>query len=338
MGKIFDALKKIESDSSIIEPEPDIKPKFESADTDTDPDYDIKPKHADTKLTDEQIDNNDIGKCSDNKKPDISNCKKAVSFAKKRPEQSNFTVDVVKPECDISKIDQNLITLFKPQSFQAEQFKMLRTNLLFPSSGKPPRAIMITSAVPGEGKSFVAANLSICIAQNINEFVLLMDCDIRKPSVHNRFGFGKVPGLSEYLSDGSDFASLLLRTNIEKLSILPAGMPPHNPSELLSSEKMSLLFDEVKKRYNDRYIIVDAPPPLLTSEASALARQVDAVLLVVKYGHTPRALISELIEIVGKEKIFGVILNWFDALSPTYYGKKAYGKYGKYHEGYYKEG
>jgi len=228
-------------------------------------------------------------------------------------------------------LDENLVTLLNPQSFESEQFKILRTNLLFPVSGKSPRCIMITSALPGEGKSFVSANLAISIAQNIDEHVLLMDCDIRKPTMHSAFGFVDVQGLSEYLSKGISLSSLLIKTDLNKLTLLPAGSPPANPAELLSSQQMSELIKEVKERYNNRYIIIDSPPPQLTAETSAIARHVDGIIFVVKYGSTPRHIVTKLINILGKEKILGVVVNYFDARSSMY---NRYSKYGKYYQKY----
>ncbi len=241
------------------------------------------------------------------------------------------------------RMDSNLVAYLKPHSFEAEQFRMLRTNLLFPISGKSPRSIMVTSALPEEGKSFIAANLAISIAQIISEHVLLIDCDLRTPCLHTRFGIGDVPGLSEYLSHGSHFeaaghkkfgdvpelseflsdgvflASLFLTTKVNKLTILPAGSPPNNPSELLSSKQMSELLRKEKTRYSNRYIVIDAPPPKLMTESSVLARQIDGVLIVVKYGSTPRKLVSDLVDILGKEKIIGIVFNGFEG----------YGKYDK---------
>jgi exopolysaccharide/PEP-CTERM locus tyrosine autokinase len=232
---------------------------------------------------------------------------------------------------DSSKIDKNLITLLDPQSFEAEQFRMLRTNLLFPVSGKPPRSIMVTSAVPSEGKSFVAANLAISIAQSIQEHVLLIDCDIRLPSIHKQFGFGNVPGLSECLSNGTPLSSIILKTKVDKLSIVPGGKSPHNPSELLSSQQMSELLRETRDRYSDRYIVIDSPPPKLTAETNAISRQVDGIVLVVQYGSTPRQMVSDLIEKMGREKLFGIILNKLDIRFSSYYGMGKYSKYDKYY-------
>ncbi|WP_246556199.1 polysaccharide biosynthesis tyrosine autokinase [Desulfonema magnum] len=217
-----------------------------------------------------------------------------------------------------SELDKNMVMLLKPRSFEAEQFRVLRTNLLFPTLRDPPRSIMVTSATPGEGKSFVSANLAISIAQNVdNKYALLMDCDMHRPCLHNRFGFGDKPGLSEHLSSDVPLSSLFLKTKVKRLTILPGGKPPHNPSELLSSEKMSALLKEVQSRYNDRYTVIDSPPPKLTAETNVIAKQVDGVVLVVKYGVTPRKLVAELIEIIGKDRILGIITNWADT-STTY--------------------
>ena len=229
------------------------------------------------------------------------------------------------PPSHNERMDPNLVSLFNPQSFEAEQFKILRSNLLYPVSGNPPRSVMVTSPLSGDGKSFVASNLAISVAHNINLHVLLMDCDLRRPSIHTRFGFDDGPGLSDYLSKGTSLSDLLIRTSIDKLTILPAGRPPDNPSELLSSERMSELLAEATARYHDRLIILDSPPPSMTAETSVLARWVDGVIIVIKYGETPREGVTDVIEKMGKEKIIGAVINSFEVYSSRYYGKY-YGK------------
>ncbi len=257
---------------------------------------------------------------------------RAAGRIKEEDVQPGVSEPLSEPLYEYSNIDKNLISLVKPLSFEAAPFKMLRTKLLFPASGKPAQSIMVTSAVPGEGKSFVSANLAVSIAQSINEHVLLIDCDIRRSSIHKYFGFVDVPGLSEYLSKGTPLPDLLLKTELNKLTILPGGFPSPNPSELLSSEQMRKLLEEVKARYSDRYIIIDSPPPKLTAETEAMARRVDGIILVVKYGSTPRGLVAELADIVGKDKVLGVIVNWFDMRASSYYGYGKYSKYGKYYD------
>jgi len=316
LGKIYDALEKSKENrkASVAVNEMPDTPANESADS---TDHLKKP----------------ISLYSDVKFPDVSNkphksiesldrTKEAVSFAK------------AEELYDENHFDENLVTLSQPQSFEAEQFKILRTNILFPSSGKSPRTIMVTSTMPDEGKSMVSANLAISIAQSIQEYVLLIDCDIRRPRVHTQFGFGGVPGLSEHLSNGIPLSSLILNTKVNKLSILPGGKPPHNPSELMSSQNMSRLLQEVKYRYSDRFIVIDTPPPKLTAESSALSRQVDGVLLVIEYGRTSREMVLDLINILGKEKIIGIVFNKLDMRFSNYYGLGKYKTYSKYYRKY----
>jgi exopolysaccharide/PEP-CTERM locus tyrosine autokinase len=240
------------------------------------------------------------------------------------PSEKKFTLGKAPEKYARREIEKDLVTLMNPQSFEAEQFKILRTNLLFPESGKTPRSVMVTSAVPGEGKSFVSANLAVSVARHVNWNVLLIDCDLRRPSVHKQFGFKNVSGLSNYLANGTDLEPLLLKTGIDNLTILPAGKQVDNPSELLSSERMAALLEEVAERYNDRLIILDSPPPKLTAESAALATYVDGILVVVKYGSTPKDIVTELIGKLGKDKILGAVVNNFDAGTGRY-RKKYYG-------------
>ena len=220
--------------------------------------------------------------------------------------------------------DPNLVAFYNPQSIEAELFKVLRTNLLFPANGRPPKSIMVTSAGPGEGKSLVSANLAVSIAKGIEEHVLLIDSDLRKPSIDNYFGIVQAEGLSEYLTIGRDVSRYFTKSPVEKLTILTAGEPPANPTELLTTQKMKVLLDEVSQRYADRYIIIDSAPPAVASETAAVAKYVDGIIIVVRAGKTPRHAISEVIEQLGKEKILGIVLNHSDQNMKKYYG---YGKY-----------
>jgi len=229
-------------------------------------------------------------------------------------------------------VGENLVSEFAAKSYAAEQFRMLRTNLLFPADGKSPRCILVTSALPDEGKSFVSANLAITFAQNIDKHVLLVDCDMRRPTVHTLFGYASAPGLSDHLAHSRPLEELILRTPYERLRILPGGAPPPNPAELLSSNRMADLIDEIRYRYDDRYIIVDSPPPHLTAETSAMARLVDGILLVVRSGSTKREMVEDVVEKLGREKILGLVANWVDERVFTYYGKGQYAQYGSYYQ------
>ncbi len=231
---------------------------------------------------------------------------------------------------DAQHADPNLIVYTQPDSFEAEQFRMLRTNILFPETGKATRSIAVASTSPAEGKSFVAANLAISIAQNIDKYVLLIDCDMRSPSIHQLFGCGPVAGLSNYLLHGQPLQSLIQKTFIERLSILPGGPEPPNPAELLSSGRMTDLLGEVTQRYSDRFIIIDTPPIQLTSEAQAMVKFVDGVLLVIRFGRTSRSTVTKVAQSIEKDKLLGVVGNFADRgkIYKNYAGKYA-GYYGR---------
>jgi protein-tyrosine kinase len=162
--------------------------------------------------------------------------------------------------------------------------------------------------------------------------VLLMDCDLRSPTIGSLFGYTNKDGLAEYLSNEKPLSSLILSSVLDKLKILTAGTIPKNPSELLSSEQMRNLIHEVKLRYSDRYIILDTPPPYVTSETSALARQVDGIVLVIRQRKTRKQDVHDIIDIYGREKILGVVFNDAKKIFNYGYGKYGYG-YGKYRYG-----
>jgi capsular exopolysaccharide synthesis family protein len=234
----------------------------------------------------------------------------------------------VRPEA--GRIQPDLVSLLEPEGPEAELFRVLRTRILFPPGGKrPPRTILVTSALAEEGKSFMAANLAVNIAQNVDEHVLLVDCDLRKPTICAKFGFGRVKGLSEYLSNGTELAPLLLKAGVEKLTLLPSGTPPSNPSELISSAKMAALIQELRARYEDRYIILDSPPPMMAPETSAIAQWADGILVVVKYG-TSMELIEELLTHLDRDKLIGAVINKFDQREFRRYAYRKYYHYGKY--------
>ncbi|MFX0202575.1 MAG: polysaccharide biosynthesis tyrosine autokinase [Candidatus Hodarchaeota archaeon] len=217
-----------------------------------------------------------------------------------------------------------LVALSAPESLDAENFKTLRSQILFPRDGERPKTIMVTSTFPREGKTFVAANLAVSLALGINEYVLLVDCDFRNPNLHEMLGYSNLEGLHEYLTGGRKLADLLIRTKIEKLSLLTAGSIPSNPTELVSSTMMKDFLEEVKGRYRDRFIIIDATPSQVTAEANVLAKYVDGIIFVVMAQKTPRETIQSAIENLGKKKILGVVFNGYSKAEKSYH--KYYGK------------
>jgi protein-tyrosine kinase len=224
----------------------------------------------------------------------------------------------------------DLVAIAEPNSLASEQFRKLRSQLLHLKITGPMTAIMVTSATQGEGKTFVASNLAIGIAQDLDLHALLVDCDLRKPSVAGHFGFEAGSGVSDYLIDARqrDISEFIVKTGIEKLSFLPAGTLVENPSELIGSNRMKELVQELKNRYSDRYIIFDSAPILATSESEVLAKLVDGVILVVRAGVTSRDEILQALNPLGKEKLLGVVLNQLEFKLPSlfsrYFGADGY--------------
>ncbi len=191
----------------------------------------------------------------------------------------------------------------------AESFRTLRTRILHPGTQKAPKSLLVTSATPGEGKSFVCANLGIALAQGVDYYSLMVDCDLRKPTLHKLFGLSVERGLVNYLRDGDELSEMIVPAGIESLSVLPAGPPPVNPSELLGSGSMSRLLNELENRYDDRILILDSPPLQAASETAILAQHVDGVVLVVRWGGGRREHIQKLVDLIGRDRIIGVVFN-----------------------------
>jgi exopolysaccharide/PEP-CTERM locus tyrosine autokinase len=192
---------------------------------------------------------------------------------------------------------------------------------------------MVTSAVKGEGKTFVSANLAAGIATDLRAHALLVDCDLREPSLSKWFGLPKGRGLSNYLMGNGDYSEFTMETGLEKLSILPGGEVQDNPTELIGSKRMETLVRNLKSKYSDRYIILDTTPLLVTTEPEVLAKLVDGILLVVRAGVTPRETVEQAIRSLDKEKIIGVVLNDINFKSQGLYSRY-FGSDGYYYYGY----
>ena len=225
------------------------------------------------------------------------------------------------------KLSDSLVMLSSPDSADAETFKVLRGQILFPKDRKVPRSMLVTSTFPAEGKTYVAANLAATLALSVDDYVLAIDADLRRPRIHRLFGYSKVQGLHEYLVGGRKIEELILKSGIEKLSILPAGKPPRNPTELLSSNMMIKFLDEVKERFHDRFLIIDSPPSSVTAETKFLAQQVDAIIYVVMANKTPRKDIEKAIDNIGRDKILGIVFNGYEQVRKSYHS---------YYDRYYK--
>ncbi len=231
--------------------------------------------------------------------------------------------------------DERLVKVTALGSAEAETFRSLRSKILYPTNGKPvPRTIMVTSAAPSEGKGFVSANLAISLARGMDQYSLLVDCDLRRPSLAKMFGLNSEFGLVNCLQERKGVENYLQKTSIDKLSLLASGRSPANPAELLGSTRMEDIISELADRYDDRLIIFDSAPGQVASESFVLAKRVDCVVLVVRYGKSHRNHVKNVVEAVGKEKIIGVV---FNGVKTSMLEKKVFGDYDSYGDYYHHE-
>lgn len=234
-----------------------------------------------------------------------------------------------------SKEAVELVTQSRPKSQMAESYRALRTSLLLTSLGGPPKVILITSALPQEGKTTTSINSAIVLTQKGTR-VLLIDADLRRPSIHKTLGMGPGSGLSNVLTGSATLRQAIVRSPIlPDLFVLPAGTPPPNPAELLASTNMKDVLDELRQQYD--HIVVDTPPTLSVTDAVALSTIADRVLLVIRSGQTTKQALRRARDILlsVNAPVCGVLLNAVDLRSPDYYYYYEY--QGKYGHGYYTE-
>ena len=230
--------------------------------------------------------------------------------------------------------DERLVLATTTTGAVAESIRTLRTRILYPVIGEPPRTLLVTSASPGEGKSFICANLGISLAQGVDDYCILVDCDLRRPSLHQVFGVSNERGLVNHLQQNIAAEELIIKSGLDKLSILPAGPPPVNPAELSGSDSMIKLVNEMKARYDDRFVLLDSPPLHAAAETAVLAQHVDGVILVIRQGKSRREHVKALADTIGRDKIIGVVFNAHETnvLDTTIFGYQDYKAGYYYHE------
>jgi capsular exopolysaccharide synthesis family protein len=193
-------------------------------------------------------------------------------------------------------IDPHLVVHHEPQSAVAEQYRSFRTNLVAMNSGGAPRALAVTSTIKGEGKSVTTANLALALAELPDTRVLVVDADLRAPAQADLFAIPREPGLADLMLDFAPLDRVIARTAIPGLSLLPAGKPVRNPSELLGSSRMGDLVSALKAEYN--YILFDSPPSLPFVDAAVLGHRLDGILFVVRMEKTPRNQVTRALELL----------------------------------------
>lgn len=227
---------------------------------------------------------------------------------------------------ELPKEDDNILDLTL-NPFALEEFRKLKTQV-FHRLPNPPHTILVTSALPREGKTVVALNLAKTISVEIHKKAILVDCDMRKSGI--RFdGIINSKGLSDYLSNGVSLSSILVDSGIENLRVILSGKITNKSTELIGSKRMGELIESLKGSESDTYIILDSSPIISTSEPALLSKLVDGIILVVMADYTPRETVQRALKSIDSPKIIGIVFNQVDIRSPSYYSKYYYKYYGK---------
>ena len=221
-------------------------------------------------------------------------------------------------------MEEASIPIAGQNSFAEEQFRKIKT-CIFRRSPNPPRLILITSAAPGEGKTTVAVNLAITISHEIHKKVILIDADLRKPSIL-REKYLNSRGLSDYLAGQLPAGEILTNFEDDNFMVIPAGTRPQKPAELIGSKKMKELIKTIRENNDDQFILIDSPPVLSASEALLISEWVDGIILVIMAGQVPKPAVRRVIDNLGREKIIGVVFNQKN-LKPS---KHYYDRYYRY--------
>ena len=205
------------------------------------------------------------------------------------------------------RLNPVLVAGLAPKSLAAEQYRQLRTRLSHAEGASTLRTVLITSPQKGEGKSVTAANLALTMAQELQRRVILVEADLRKPSLQQLFGLPPGPGLAEYLSGAVELKDVMRFLPDHNLTVIHAGSAPTNPAELLGSTAMRRLLDQLRTRY-DR-VLLDTPPVLPLADVAVLAPLVDGTLMVVRAGVTPKPAIENALRAFDSSRLLGVVLN-----------------------------
>jgi protein-tyrosine kinase len=219
-----------------------------------------------------------------------------------------------------------LVVSEDPRSFPAEAYRVLRTNLHYANPDAPLRRLLVTSTAPGEGKSTTLANLAVTLAQ-AERSVLVVDADLRRPVIHQIFHQRMSPGLTSYLAGDALLEAVIVKTAIPNLALVPSGPTPPNPAELLASRRMREFLEHVGDRFD--LVLLDSPPVLAVTDASALAGMTDGVIFVVGAGQVPYSTVRRAktqIE-AAQGRILGVVVNQFEARASDGYSKAYYQRY-----------
>jgi protein-tyrosine kinase len=219
-----------------------------------------------------------------------------------------------------------IVTPNAPRSNIADQYRVIKRPLILNAVGKGAvplnhgNLIMVTSALSGEGKSYTSINLAMSIAAELDHTVMLVDADVARPSILRMLGLPPGPGLLDLLEGRAEMSQVLQRTNIDKLTLLPSGTPHPRATELLASEAMRQLLDDIATRYHDRIVIFDSPPLLLTTESRVLASHMGQIVVVVNAGKTLQADVQHALSTIESCPVRLMLLNKAQSAADGAYG------------------
>jgi len=250
------------------------------------------------------------------KKANIENSRirvRRIGAVEKKVKNNNWKppvyTDSAKIELDHKGLLDNRCICILPDAPELDSYKVLRTRIQQLTKAKGLNTVMITSADPGEGKTLTAVNLALTFARAYNQTVMLVDCDLRRQSIQKVMGFKSNAGLIDYLVDGRPLNEFIVWPGIDKLTLISGGRTFEDSSELLSSPRMKNLVQELKTRYDDRYIIFDVPPILGCADALALTPYVDCIIMVVAEGKSSMRSVQKALEALPKDKFLGFVMN-----------------------------
>jgi exopolysaccharide/PEP-CTERM locus tyrosine autokinase len=212
-------------------------------------------------------------------------------------------------DVDENQFEANFIFMGLDDCEIRDRFNLLRTQLLQRTKDKGWNTIMVTSAVPGEGKTITAINLAMCMARESQQTALLLDANFRNPKVEEYMGLGKNPGLTDHLLDDIPVPDMLINPGVDKMVVLPSGGQNQGATDLLGSPKLKALVKDLKSRYPDRYVIYDCPHVLNMPDTLVFSSYVDAVLLVVDASKTSRDDIKTAVKTLEGANLIGVVMN-----------------------------
>lgn len=219
----------------------------------------------------------------------------------------------------VTELRKNRIVTGYENDNHTAEYKMLRTQVMRRMKAGGWRSLAVTSCAPGEGKTLTAINLAYSMAKEVNQTVLLVDFDLRRPAVAKYFGVQPPRGIMDYLTSNTPLKDIMFNPGMERFTVLPNTVQLHNSSEVLSSPRMLELVRELKTRYDSRYIIFDMPPVLAADDVLAFSPYVDAVLLVVEEGKTKKPELTRALELLDGVNVIGTVLNKARRPSIPYY-------------------